>query len=829
MPKVILILFIIFICISDFALTILGAQIGSSAFSRVINQFNTQIFGYLGYVYPLIFLSLIFYIKFFSARFFIGIILLFTSALFLQFLLFDSGIFGAVLLEQILSIFGYFISFLFSIFLAFLGWIFISKESFLKSLKHFKVLSFVALKEGYKISLNVCKNLGEWVVLASFSAYKNGKKMWLKILNKKTSNDLSVLDEIFDKKAQNNINQSPLIGSEPKNEQNEQKESEDPLKNAPAIEELYIKKLPPIIRKQEKPHFEIKLKRDANLPPNHDVIKDRLISSIQNSSLKLKEQDFAETIEAKEAKVQIKESVLKNEPKNIKVTEIAEVAEKRITPKEPQKIAKTEISKSNSTFIKELLKNELDLQKGELAKPINYALPSIDMLANPPVVTNDAQSEELDSKIKNLLSKLKIFKIDGDILDTHCGPLVSIFEFRPANHIKVSRISSLSDDLAMELSTKSIRIQAPIPGKNVVGIEIANKDVETIYLRQILESKQFKESASPLSLALGKNIVGEPYVTDLQKLPHLLIAGTTGSGKSVGINSMIISMLFRNSPDSLRLVLIDPKMVEFSMYEDIPHLLTPIITNPKNAISALKSSTIEMERRYKLMREMKTKTIEGYNQKVSSEDKFPFLVIIIDELADLMMTAGKEVEHPIGRIAQMGRACGVHLIVATQRPSADILSGLIKGSLPTRIAFRVSNKIDSRVILDVEGAQSLLGRGDMLFTPPGSNIMRLHAPWISEEEILAIVNHIKNERQVVYDEGFIIEERELISPITSDLDDLNDLDKAKEIILSTQKTSISFLQRRMGIGYNKAASLIEELEKSGFLSEPNAKGIRDIL
>lgn len=486
-------------------------------------------------------------------------------------------------------------------------------------------------------------------------------------------------------------------------------------------------------------------------------------------------------------------------------------------------------------IIKELsentqLLNELDF--GEPEKPKDYKLPDTKLLEPPKIRNIQIDENEIDKKIQDLLAKLKMFKIDGDIARTYSGPIVTTFEFRPAPNVKVSRILTLGDDLAMALLAQSIRIQAPIPGKDVVGIEIPNAKTDIIYLREILESSLFKNSASPLTLALGKDIVGNAFITDLKKLPHLLIAGTTGSGKSVGVNAMILSLLFRNSPDNLKLIMIDPKMVEFSMYSDIPHLLTPIITNPKKAIGALGSVVAEMERRYKIMSEFRTKNIDKYNPKAKLEglEVFPFLVIIIDELADLMMTGGKEAEFPIARIAQMGRAAGLHLIVATQRPSVDVVTGLIKTNLPSRISFKVGSKIDSRVVLDTEGAQSLLGRGDMLFTPPGvGGIVRLHAPWASEEEIEEIVNFIKSQREVEYDKNFLLEEHNLV-PFNIPLEGGGELiNEAKKIILQDRKTSISYLQRKLGVGYNKSASIIEELQNQGFLSPPNSKGIREII
>ena len=387
----------------------------------------------------------------------------------------------------------------------------------------------------------------------------------------------------------------------------------------------------------------------------------------------------------------------------------------------------------------------------------------------------------------------------------------------------------------MALKAQTIRIQAPIPGKDVVGIEVPNQNLETIYLKEILESEVFKNASSPLTMALGKDIVGAPFVTDLKKLPHLLIAGTTGSGKSVGINAMLLSLLYRNSPQTLRLMMIDPKMLEFSIYNDIPHLLTPVITEAKKAITALSNMVAEMERRYKIMSQTRTKNIESYNEKMKSEggEQFPYIVVIIDELADLMMTSGKDVELYIGRLAQMARASGIHLIVATQRPSVDVVTGLIKANLPSRISYRVGQRIDSKVILDQMGAESLLGRGDMLFTPPGSpGVIRLHAPFASEKEIETIVNFLKEQQDVIYDEKFLAEEGSSAGSAAGALgeDELDELyEEAKEIILSEQKTSISYLQRRLKIGYNKAANIIEQMEKMGVLSPVNAKGQRDIL
>ncbi|MCI5539293.1 MAG: DNA translocase FtsK [Campylobacter lanienae] len=479
---------------------------------------------------------------------------------------------------------------------------------------------------------------------------------------------------------------------------------------------------------------------------------------------------------------------------------------------------------------KELLNQ---IEKGKIEKPKDFKLPTLDFLKDPPKRSKSINEAEIDQKIADLLDKLRRFKIDGDVVRTYSGPVVTTFEFKPAAHVKVSKILTLQDDLAMALKAQTIRIQAPIPGKDVVGIEIPNKNIETIYLKEILQSDIYKNAKSELTLALGKDIVGDPFITDLKKLPHLLIAGTTGSGKSVGINAMVLSLLYRNSPKTLRLIMIDPKMLEFSMYNDIPHLLTPVITEPKKAIAVLANLVAEMERRYRIMSQTRTKNIESYNEKMKKEggETLPFIVVIIDELADLMMTSGKEVEFHIGRLAQMARASGIHLIVATQRPSVDVVTGLIKANLPSRISYRVGQKIDSKVILDQMGAESLLGRGDMLFTPPGSpGVVRLHAPFASEDEIDHIAEFLKAQESVVYQDSFLKDDSSSIGgsgEFSGEIDEL--YDEAKAIVLSEEKTSISYLQRRLKVGYNRAASIVEQLEQNGVLTPPNAKGQREII
>ncbi len=557
-----------------------------------------------------------------------------------------------------------------------------------------------------------------------------------------------------------------------------------------------------------------------------------------NSRYKPEEEIIREkTLEAKRAvrkKIEnlIEDDIEEVEIDNAKVKDSIDKVEVQKS-KAPQNQKK----KKEAVIVNELEENSkllAKIEKGKLEKPKNFKLPPLKFLQTPPKSVQKINEAEIDRKISELLEKLRLFKIEGDVVRTYTGPLVTTFEFKPAPNVKVSKILNLQDDLAMALSAETIRIQAPIPGRDVVGIEIPNDEFQTIYLRDILESKLFQNSKSPLTVALGKDIVGKPFVTDLKSLPHLLIAGTTGSGKSVGINAMILSLLYRNSPEDLKLILIDPKMLEFSIYNDIPHLLTPVIIEPKKAILALANLVKEMERRYQLMAKNKVKNIDNYNQKAKKEglEKMPYIVVVIDELADLMMTAGKEVEYSIARLAQMARASGIHIIVATQRPSVDVVTGLIKANLPARLSYRVGQKIDSKVILDSMGAEALLGRGDALFTPPGVNgLVRIHAPWNTEEEIEEVVEFLKAQQAPEYDESYFIaegessEDAEVVGSL--DLDPL--YEKAKEVVLTDKKTSISYLQRKLQIGYNRSANIIEQLEKTGVLSAPNAKGQREII
>ena len=581
------------------------------------------------------------------------------------------------------------------------------------------------------------------------------------------------------------------------------------------------KKVAPKSLQSKMPKKIVHASKKRNLPISEDeivMLEERPIDDIGNIEIKP-----TTPVKPLKKRKQSKKKVVKETKPPL--VEIDEIVKEEKTP-----------SVFTVNILEELEENRQlmdELEKGVVDKPEDFILPYLDFLEEAPSKKRKIDEDEIDRKIHELLEKLRHFKISGEVMDYYSGPLVTTFEFKPADNVKISKILNLQDDLAMALRAETIRIQAPIPGKNVVGIEIPNDSFDTIYLRDILESEIFITSKSPLTIAMGKDIVGNAFVTDLKRLPHLLIAGTTGSGKSVGINAMILSLLYRNDPDSLKLMLIDPKMLEFSIYNDIPHLITPVITDAVKAITALSHMVGEMERRYKMMAETRTKNIDTYNEKMKKrgQDTIPFIVVVIDELADLMMNGGKDVEYSIARLAQMARASGIHLIVATQRPSVDVVTGLIKANLPSRLSYRVGQRIDSKVILDALGADSLLGKGDALFTPPGTNgLVRIHAPWNSEEEIEEIVEFLKEQRAPDYDERYLISEdgSSLVGVgIVGDLDEL--YEQAKEIIIGDQKTSISYLQRKLQIGYNRSANIIEQLQEMGVLSAPNNKGQREII
>ncbi|MED5531501.1 MAG: DNA translocase FtsK, partial [Pseudomonadota bacterium] len=499
----------------------------------------------------------------------------------------------------------------------------------------------------------------------------------------------------------------------------------------------------------------------------------------------------------------------------------------------------------------------------------NYENPKLSLLQSPANYSKNLLSDDaLNENARMLENVLDDYGVRGEILSVKPGPVVTLYELEPAAGLKASRVISLADDIARSMSALATRVST-IPGRSVIGIELPNEIREKVLLREILSSKAYGDSNYQLPLALGKNIGGEPIVANLARMPHLLIAGTTGSGKSVGINTMILSLLYKLSPDECKLIMIDPKMLELSVYDGIPHLLSPVVTDPKKAVVALKWAVAEMEERYRKMSKMGVRNIESYNLRVkealrnseeftrtvqigfdeeTGEPKFesqtikpehlPFIVIIVDEMADLMMISGKEIEACIQRLAQMARAAGIHLIMATQRPSVDVITGTIKANFPTRISFQVTSKIDSRTILGEMGAEQLLGMGDMLYMANGGKITRVHGPFVSDEEVEEVVSHLKDQGSPNYLSGIIDgpdEETQskidqamgLISP---ENDSDNALyDQAVAIVARDKKCSTSYIQRRLSIGYNKAAKLVEAMEEQGIVSPANHVGKREIL
>jgi len=465
-------------------------------------------------------------------------------------------------------------------------------------------------------------------------------------------------------------------------------------------------------------------------------------------------------------------------------------------------------------------------------KPVTgeFTPPPLSFLQEPPDSETEIDRQTYVENSKVLEQKLKDFGVTGKVVEICPGPVVTMYEFAPAPGVKINKVASLADDLALALKTHSVRIVAPIPGKAVIGIELANPVRQMVYLRDILSSDVFQKGKGELLLALGQDIVGQPVVADLAKMPHLLIAGATGTGKSVGLNAMICSLLYKMGPDKLRLLMIDPKRIELSLYESIPHLIHPVVSEPKEATRALKWAVMEMERRYQLLEEAHARNIAGYNK--TAEEPLPLLVVIIDELADLMMVSSKEVEASIARLAQMARAAGIHLLIATQRPSVDVLTGLIKANFPARLSFKVSSKVDSRTILDVMGAERLLGNGDMLFLPPGSsNLERIHGAFISESEILKIVEFLKAQGEPDYDFSVVEPNPEEAGSGEPDGKDFVDekYDEAVEIVTSSGQASISGLQRRLRIGYNRAARMIEQMEKDGIVTPTDGMGRRQVI
>jgi S-DNA-T family DNA segregation ATPase FtsK/SpoIIIE len=471
----------------------------------------------------------------------------------------------------------------------------------------------------------------------------------------------------------------------------------------------------------------------------------------------------------------------------------------------------------------------------------DYALPPVTLL-DAPKTQRKFDERELMERARLLEEKCREFNVEGSVVQIHPGPVVTTFEFKPNAGVKYAKITNLEDDLCLAMQAESVLIDR-IPGKSTVGIQIPNADRESISLRELLESEVFRRATSKIALALGKTIHGEPYVTDLGSMPHLLIAGSTGAGKSVGINAMLTSILYRATPDDVRMIMVDPKRLELGMYEDIPHLLTPVVVDPKQAANALRWAVREMEERYKLLASEGVRNIEQFNRNMTQAiaDKrdapegkewktLPFIVVVIDELADLMMVAGNEVEESIARLAQMARAVGIHLILATQRPSVDVITGLIKANLPSRIAFRVASKIDSRTILDGAGAEQLLGRGDMLFLPPASSrFTRLHGPYISEQESARLASYLRKQGKPTYDETITQDEKTAAGPdgLEFEKDDL--YDEAARIVVGSGQASISYLQRRLRIGFSRAARLVDMMEMEGLVSPAAGGKAREVL
>ena len=469
-----------------------------------------------------------------------------------------------------------------------------------------------------------------------------------------------------------------------------------------------------------------------------------------------------------------------------------------------------------------------------------YRMPAVNLLDEAPAQQTDVEREALLDNARMLEEALGNFDVSGRVVEVSPGPVVTRYEVEPAPGVKVSRFVALSDDLARVMSAQGIRIQAPVPGKSVVGVEIANHDRETVYLREIIESSAFKKMKSPLAMALGKTISGEPHVADLARMPHLLVAGATGSGKSVCINSLISSILYKVPPDKVRLLMVDPKVVELTVYNDIPHLLVPVVTEPKKASEALKWAVAEMESRYQLLARLGVRNLDDYNGKVEKlktqppeEDtgevfrSLPYIVIVIDEFADLMLTAPADVETSLMGLAQKSRAVGIHIILATQRPSVNVITGVIKANFPSRIAFQVASKTDSRTILDMNGAERLLGNGDMLFLPGGQGEpVRVHGAYISGDETERLVEAIKASKYEA-EEVNVFEERADISSSGGDRDEL--FDEAVDIVVEHEQASTSFLQRRMKVGYSRAARLMDELESAGIVGPAEGAKPREIL
>ena len=482
-----------------------------------------------------------------------------------------------------------------------------------------------------------------------------------------------------------------------------------------------------------------------------------------------------------------------------------------------------------------------------------FERPDLELFQRPPATARSYDRESLIMNSRILEKKLRDFGVNGRVVTVHPGPVITMYEFEPASGVKVNRITNLSDDLALALRALSVRIIAPIPGKSVVGIEVPNPEREIVYIRDLLESESFRASPSKLTLALGKDIFGNAVEADLARMPHLLVAGATGTGKSVFLNSLLCSILFRATPDELKLLLVDPKLLELSVYEGIPHLIADVVTNPKRAAAALAGIVHKMEERYQMMSALGVRSIDQFNARVADElaagnrtfrlkprpgesegrevefRRIPYIVVVIDELADLMVVSARDVEEALQRLAQMARAAGIHLVLATQRPSVDVLTGVIKANFPARISFQVSSRTDSRTILDQNGAEHLLGQGDMLFLPPGtSKLQRIHGAYVSEREVAALVSFLRSQGAPRFDETLLRmkEESEAKEERGEEVDDM--YDRAIAIVAETRNASISYLQRRLKVGYNRAARMIEQMEADGIVGAQDGTKPREV-
>ncbi len=570
------------------------------------------------------------------------------------------------------------------------------------------------------------------------------------------------------------------------------------------------------------------------------------------SPIKNSLQTFKEWLQARKEKQQQKALQKKSKPKIMRVEPKLKPLKEKTTPKpriEP-KLGQIKMSDRDQTERQMTMFNHVDLC---------HQLPTLSLLdRNTQAKDRQLSKSVLEAQSQEVERRLLDFGVDARVVAVHPGPVITRFELELAPGVKVSKITGLAKDLARSLSTVSVRVVEVIPGKAVVGLELPNEHREVVRLREVLESQRYEQARSPLSLALGKDIAGHPVVVDIAKMPHLLVAGTTGSGKSVSLNAMLLSLLYKASPNEVRLIMIDPKMLELAIYEGIPHLLAPVVTDMKEAANALRWCVAEMDRRYRLMAHLGVRNLAGFNSKVTNAIKakqpirdplqgnlptdepiylepLPFIVVLIDEFADMMMVVGKKVEELIARIAQKARAAGIHLILATQRPSVDVITGLIKANIPTRIAFQVSSKVDSRTIIDQQGAETLLGHGDMLYLPPGSGVpVRVHGAFVADDEVHKVVANLKKQGQPQYLDEVISgnidtdsQDPLLAGENEGEQDSL--YDEAVEFVTKMRKVSISSLQRRFKIGYNRAARIVEDMEASGVVSQMENNGSREVL